>query len=177
FHGFGKLLGGARRMGLVYVDDLAATVEAEGVRLAFTLPAGGYAAGVLRGGGKGGVVDGGGGGGEGGGGMETAVGGVRGSRSDWETLQHAAATLDGLGVPYEARVVSAHRTPELLYRYAAEAEGRGLEVIVAGAGGAAHLPGMTAALTRLPVLGVPVESKALPGVESVLATVPMPAGG
>jgi 5-(carboxyamino)imidazole ribonucleotide mutase len=108
--------------------------------------------------------------------MQALVGVIMGSRSDWETLQHAAATLDGLGVPYEVRVVSAHRTPELLFRYASEAEGRGLEVIVAGAGGAAHLPGMTAALTRLPVLGVPVESKALHGVDSLLSIVQMPAG-
>ena len=88
-----------------------------------------------------------------------------GSRSDWETMQNAAETLDKLGVPYEVRVVSAHRTPDLLFQYAGSAEGRGLEVIIAGAGGAAHLPGMCAAKTALPVLGVPVESRALKGIE------------
>jgi 5-(carboxyamino)imidazole ribonucleotide mutase len=99
-----------------------------------------------------------------------------GSRSDWETMQHAAETLEGLGVPYEGRVVSAHRTPDLLFEYAAGAEGRGIEVIIAGAGGAAHLPGMCAAKTTLPVLGVPVESRALKGVDSLLSIVQMPAG-
>ena len=104
------------------------------------------------------------------------VGIVMGSRSDWETMRHAAETLDALGVDYETKVVSAHRTPDLLYEYASTAEGRGLEVIVAGAGGAAHLPGMTAAKTALPVLGVPVESKALSGLDSLLSIVQMPAG-
>lgn len=99
-----------------------------------------------------------------------------GSRSDWDTLRHAAETLDQLGVPYEVRVVSAHRTPDLLYEYAKGAEARGLEVIIAGAGGAAHLPGMTAANTVLPVLGVPVETQALHGLDSLLSIVQMPAG-
>ena len=104
------------------------------------------------------------------------VGVVMGSRSDWETLRHASDVLKELGVPHESRVVSAHRTPDRLFRYAREAEGRGLEVIIAGAGGAAHLPGMVAALTNLPVLGVPVESKALRGVDSLLSIVQMPRG-
>ena len=104
------------------------------------------------------------------------VGLIMGSRSDWETMVHAAQTLDAVGVPYEVRVVSAHRTPDLLFEYAASAERRGLEVIVAAAGGAAHLPGMTAAKTALPVLGVPVESKALQGLDSLLSIVQMPAG-
>ena len=104
------------------------------------------------------------------------VGLIMGSRSDWETMSHAAETLDALGVPYEKRVVSAHRTPDLLFEYAGSAEARGLEVIIAGAGGAAHLPGMTAAKTVLPVLGVPVESKALRGQDSLLSIVQMPAG-
>src|SRR5256885_138225 len=104
------------------------------------------------------------------------VGIIMGSKSDWETMQNAAQTLDKLGVPYETRVVSAHRTPDLLFEYAASAEARGLEVIVAGAGGAAHLPGMCAAKTSLPVLGVPVESKALKGIDSLLSIVQMPAG-
>lgn len=99
-----------------------------------------------------------------------------GSKSDWETMSHAAQTLDQLGVPYEVRVVSAHRTPDLLFEYAGSAEARGLEVIVAGAGGAAHLPGMAAAKTTLPVLGVPVESKALKGMDSLLSIAQMPAG-
>jgi 5-(carboxyamino)imidazole ribonucleotide mutase len=99
-----------------------------------------------------------------------------GSRSDWETLAHAAQTLDSLCVPYEARVVSAHRTPDLLFEYASTAEERGLEVIIAAAGGAAHLPGMTAAKTALPVLGVPVESQVLKGLDSLLSIVQMPAG-
>jgi len=99
-----------------------------------------------------------------------------GSKSDWETMQHCAQTLEQLGVPHEVRVVSAHRTPDLLFEYAGAAEARGLEVIIAGAGGAAHLPGMTAAKTSLPVLGVPVESKALKGMDSLLSIVQMPAG-
>jgi 5-(carboxyamino)imidazole ribonucleotide mutase len=104
------------------------------------------------------------------------VGLIMGSRSDWDTLRHAAETLDRLGVPYEVRVVSAHRTPDLLFEYAATAEERGLEVLIAGAGGAAHLPGMAAAKTPLPVLGVPVESAVLRGVDSLLSIVQMPAG-
>ncbi len=104
------------------------------------------------------------------------VGLIMGSRSDWETMRHAAETLDELGVPYERRVVSAHRTPDLLFEYAGSAEARGLRVLVAGAGGAAHLPGMAAAKTTLPVLGVPVESSALGGVDSVLSILQMPAG-
>jgi 5-(carboxyamino)imidazole ribonucleotide mutase len=99
-----------------------------------------------------------------------------GSRSDWDTMKAVAETLDQLGVPFETRVVSAHRTPDLLFEYAAEAAGRGLQVIVAGAGGAAHLPGMTASKTHLPVLGVPVESKALRGMDSLLSIAQMPAG-
>src|SRR5256714_7809228 len=97
------------------------------------------------------------------------VGIIMGSKSDWETMRHAAETLESLGVPFETRVVSAHRTPDLLFEYASTAEGRGIEVIVAGAGGAAHLPGMTASKTTLPVLGVPVESKALKGMDSLLS--------
>ena len=108
--------------------------------------------------------------------MRPLVGLIMGSSSDWETMAHAAETLDRLGVPYEARVVSAHRTPDLLFEYAEGAEGRGIEVIVAGAGGAAHLPGMAAAKTVLPVLGVPVESRALKGIDSLLSIVQMPAG-
>lgn len=108
--------------------------------------------------------------------MQPLVGVIMGSQSDWETMQHTAQTLERLGVPYEVRVVSAHRTPDLLFEYAAAAEGRGLEVIVAGAGGAAHLPGMAAAKTLLPVLGVPVESRALKGLDSLLSIVQMPAG-
>lgn len=104
------------------------------------------------------------------------IGIIMGSRSDWETMSHAAATLDALGVPHEALVVSAHRTPDRLYDYAKSAAGRGLKVIIAGAGGAAHLPGMAAAMTRLPVLGVPVESKALKGMDSLLSIVQMPGG-
>src|SRR6266478_3254178 len=105
-----------------------------------------------------------------------AVGIIMGSQSDWETMQHAANTLDRLGISYETRIVSAHRTPERLYEYAGSAQSRGLRVIIAGAGGAAHLPGMTAALTPLPVLGVPIESRALKGVDSLLSIVQMPAG-
>lgn len=104
------------------------------------------------------------------------VGLIMGSKSDWETLRHASETLEGLGVPHEVRVVSAHRTPDLMFEYAASAESRGLEVLIAGAGGAAHLPGMVAAKTVLPVLGVPVESKALRGMDSLLSIVQMPAG-
>ncbi len=104
------------------------------------------------------------------------VGIIMGSRSDWGTMRHTADLLDELGVPYEARVVSAHRTPDLLFDYAEQAAGRGLEVIVAGAGGAAHLPGMCAAKTCLPVVGVPVESAVLKGVDSLLSIVQMPGG-
>jgi len=99
-----------------------------------------------------------------------------GSQSDWETMRHAAETLTELGVPHEVRVVSAHRTPDLLFEYASTAESRGLEVVIAGAGGAAHLPGMTAAKTVLPVLGVPVQSATLSGTDSLLSIVQMPAG-
>src|ERR1700676_5343520 len=108
--------------------------------------------------------------------MKALVGIIMGSSSDWETMSAAADSLDKLGVAYETRVVSAHRTPDLLFEYAGSAEGRGLEVLIAGAGGAAHLPGMAAAKTVLPVLGVPVESKALHGVDSLLSIVQMPAG-
>ena len=104
------------------------------------------------------------------------VGIIMGSRSDWETMRHAAETLDRLGVAHETKVVSAHRTPKRLYDYASEAKGRGLKVIIAGAGGAAHLPGMTASMTTLPVLGVPVESQSLNGLDSLLSIVQMPAG-
>ena len=104
------------------------------------------------------------------------VGIIMGSTSDWATMSHAAETLDGLGVAFEVKVVSAHRTPDLLFEYASTAEQRGLHVIIAGAGGAAHLPGMAAAKTLLPVLGVPVESKVLRGVDSLLSIVQMPAG-
>lgn len=99
-----------------------------------------------------------------------------GSRSDWDTMRHSSETLDSLGIAHEVRVVSAHRTPDLLFEYAQTAVDRGLKVIIAGAGGAAHLPGMTAAKTRLPVLGVPVQSKALSGLDSLLSIVQMPAG-
>lgn len=108
--------------------------------------------------------------------MQPLIGLIMGSKSDWETMQHTAQTLTQLGIPHEVRIVSAHRTPDLLFQYAGTAEARGLEVIIAGAGGAAHLPGMTAAKTALPVLGVPVESKALQGLDSLLSIVQMPAG-
>ena len=108
--------------------------------------------------------------------MKPLVGIIMGSKSDWETLQPAADTLQRLGIAYETRVVSAHRTPDLLFEYASSARSRGLEVIIAGAGGAAHLPGMTAAKTSLPVLGVPVQSKMLSGIDSLLSIVQMPAG-
>jgi 5-(carboxyamino)imidazole ribonucleotide mutase len=108
--------------------------------------------------------------------MAPLVGLIMGSQSDWETMAEAAATLEKLDVPFEARVVSAHRTPDLLFEYAESAERRGLEVIIAAAGGAAHLPGMTAAKTALPVLGVPVQSRALNGLDSLLSIVQMPAG-
>ena len=104
------------------------------------------------------------------------VGIIMGSRSDWETMSHAAEILSALGVPHECKVVSAHRTPERLYDYARSAAERGLKVIIAGAGGAAHLPGMAASMTRVPVLGVPVESKALKGMDSLLSIVQMPGG-
>lgn len=105
-----------------------------------------------------------------------AVGLIMGSKSDWETMRHTAEVLDALRVPYEAKVVSAHRTPKRLYDYAEGAAGRGLKVIVAGAGGAAHLPGMAASMTALPVLGVPVESKTLKGLDSLLSIAQMPGG-
>src|SRR6188472_2313764 len=108
--------------------------------------------------------------------QQPLVGLIMGSKSDWETMTHAAQMLESLGVPFEVRVVSAHRTPDLLFEYAGSAEARGLLVIIAGAGGAAHLPGMAAAKTTLPVLGVPVESKALQGIDSLLSIVQMPAG-
>jgi len=104
------------------------------------------------------------------------VGVVMGSKSDWDTMRHACETLDALGVPYEKRVVSAHRTPDLLFDYARDAEERGLQVIIAGAGGAAHLPGMVASKTVLPVLGVPVKSRALNGLDSLLSIAQMPGG-
>jgi len=107
---------------------------------------------------------------------DALVGLIMGSKSDWYTMQHAAQILDALGVPHETKVVSAHRTPDLLFEYAGSAESRGIRVIIAGAGGAAHLPGMAAAKTTLPVLGVPVESKALQGIDSLLSIVQMPAG-
>jgi len=108
--------------------------------------------------------------------MQPLVGIIMGSTSDWETLRHAAETLGKLGVPHEVRVVSAHRTPDLLFEYASTARDRGLQVLIAGAGGAAHLPGMAAAKTSLPVLGVPVQSKTLNGLDSLLSIVQMPAG-
>jgi 5-(carboxyamino)imidazole ribonucleotide mutase len=107
---------------------------------------------------------------------DALVGLIMGSKSDWDTMQHAAQLLEALGVPHETKVVSAHRTPDLLFEYAESAESRGIQVIIAGAGGAAHLPGMAAAKTTLPVLGVPVESKALQGIDSLLSIVQMPAG-
>lgn len=108
--------------------------------------------------------------------LKPLVGVIMGSRSDWDTMRHAAETLESLAVPHEVRVVSAHRTPDLLFEYAATAMSRGLEVLIAGAGGAAHLPGMVAAKTVLPVLGVPVQSRALNGLDSLLSIVQMPAG-
>ena len=108
--------------------------------------------------------------------MNPLVSVIMGSRSDWETMSHACETLEALGVPHESKVVSAHRTPDILFEFAAGAAARGVEVIIAGAGGAAHLPGMVAAKTSLPVLGVPVQSKALQGLDSLLSIVQMPAG-
>ena len=108
--------------------------------------------------------------------MTALIGIIMGSTSDWETMRHATETLDTLGIAYEVRVVSAHRTPDLLFEYVSTAEERGLKLIIAGAGGAAHLPGMAAAKTLLPVLGVPVQSKALNGLDSLLSIVQMPAG-
>ncbi len=108
--------------------------------------------------------------------MKPLIGVIMGSQSDWETMTHAAATLEKLGISFEKRIVSAHRTPDLLYEYAGSAASRGLEVIIAGAGGAAHLPGMTAAKTRLPVIGVPVQTRTLNGMDSLLSIVQMPAG-
>lgn len=108
--------------------------------------------------------------------MVALVGVIMGSKSDWDTMRHAAKTLDELGIGYETEVVSAHRTPDKLFEYAEAAGGRGIEVIIAGAGGAAHLPGMVAAKTQLPVLGVPVKSKTLKGLDSLLSIVQMPAG-
>jgi len=107
---------------------------------------------------------------------EALVGVIMGSSSDWETMRHAAETLEALGVPHEVKIISAHRTPDRLYDYARAAKGRGLKLIIAGAGGAAHLPGMAASMTELPVLGVPVESSALRGIDSLLSIVQMPAG-
>ena len=108
--------------------------------------------------------------------MSKQVAIIMGSRSDWETMRHASETLDGLAIGHEVRVVSAHRTPDLLFEYAASAVDRGLKVIIAGAGGAAHLPGMAASKTRLPVLGVPIQSQSLQGIDSLLSIVQMPAG-
>ena len=108
--------------------------------------------------------------------MKPLVGLIMGSSSDWETMRHAADTLAALSVPFESRVVSAHRTPDLLFEYAESAAGRGIEVIVAGAGGAAHLPGMTASKTLLPVIGVPIQSKTMNGLDSLLSIAQMPAG-
>lgn len=108
--------------------------------------------------------------------MKTKVGVIMGSVSDWETMKHACEILEELEIPFEKKVVSAHRTPELMFEYAASARGRGIEVIIAGAGGAAHLPGMVAAKTTLPVIGVPVQSKALNGMDSLLSIVQMPSG-
>jgi len=108
--------------------------------------------------------------------MKPLVGIIMGSTSDWDTMRHAAELLTALTVPFETRVVSAHRTPDLLFEYATSAEGRGIEVLIAGAGGAAHLPGMTASKTLLPVIGVPIQSKALNGLDSLLSIAQMPAG-
>jgi len=108
--------------------------------------------------------------------MQPAVGIIMGSKSDWPTMEHAATMLDQLGVEYEVKVVSAHRTPDLLFDYAKQAESRGIKVIIAGAGGAAHLPGMAASQTNLPVLGVPIQSKALNGIDSLLSIAQMPGG-
>ena len=108
--------------------------------------------------------------------MDPRIGVIMGSSSDWETMKHACDVLDELGIAYEKKVISAHRTPDLMFSYAAEARGRGLFVIIAGAGGAAHLPGMVAAKTTLPVIGVPVQSKALNGLDSLLSIVQMPGG-
>lgn len=108
--------------------------------------------------------------------MSVQVGVIMGSKSDWETMEHACAVLEELNVPYEKKVISAHRTPDLMFRYAEEAAGRGLRVIIAGAGGAAHLPGMVAAKTILPVIGVPVQTRALNGLDSLLSIVQMPGG-
>jgi 5-(carboxyamino)imidazole ribonucleotide mutase len=108
--------------------------------------------------------------------MKALVGIIMGSKSDWETMQGAADTLDSLGIAHEVRVVSAHRTPDLLFEYAASARARGLKAIIAGAGGAAHLPGMTAAKTSVPVLGVPIQSKVLSGIDSLLSIAQMPGG-
>ena len=107
---------------------------------------------------------------------EPLVGIIMGSSSDWETMRHAADTLDQLGIPHETKIVSAHRTPQRLYDYAHSARERGLKLVIAGAGGAAHLPGMTASMTELPVLGVPIETQALKGMDSLLSIVQMPAG-
>ncbi|SEG75392.1 5-(carboxyamino)imidazole ribonucleotide mutase [Paenibacillus sp. UNC499MF] len=108
--------------------------------------------------------------------MSARVGVIMGSKSDWETMKHACDVLDEFGIPYEKKVVSAHRTPDLMFQYAEQAAERGLHVIIAGAGGAAHLPGMVAAKTELPVIGVPVKSRALNGLDSLLSIVQMPAG-
>lgn len=108
--------------------------------------------------------------------MNPLVAVIMGSKSDWETMEHATRTLDELNIPYEVKIVSAHRTPDLLFQFAESAHERGIEVIIAGAGGAAHLPGMTAAKTHLPVLGVPIQSKAFSGMDSLLSIVQMPAG-
>ncbi|MEK5037024.1 5-(carboxyamino)imidazole ribonucleotide mutase [Sporosarcina sp. FSL K6-3457] len=108
--------------------------------------------------------------------MEPKIGVIMGSKSDWETMKHACDILDELAVPYEKKVVSAHRTPDFMFEYAEQAQGRGIQAIIAGAGGAAHLPGMVAAKTLLPVIGVPVQSKALNGMDSLLSIVQMPGG-
>lgn len=108
--------------------------------------------------------------------MKALVGIIMGSQSDWDTMRHAAETLKSLSVPFETRIVSAHRTPDLLFEYASAAEGRGIEILIAGAGGAAHLPGMTASKTLLPVIGVPIQSRALNGLDSLLSIAQMPAG-